>query len=268
MLVDLHTHSRFSFDAPAHSTVSAMCERAVKLGLSCLAITDHCDINGEGAGDAATRAAAFAEIEECKKRFAGKLTLLGGIELGQAAQFPAEARAILSEHPFDFVLGSLHNFKDVEDFYYMDFSQMPEEQIRAIFDRTLDELCEMCALGLFHSLAHITYPHRYLRRDGRDVDFSLFENKLRTLFSLMVEKNIALEVNTSTLASAGMTLPSRDLLALYRDCGGRLLTIGSDAHAPSSMARGFTETVDLLRALGFTAFTFPTSQGIMTFPFD
>ena len=266
MLADLHTHSCYSFDAPAHSTVDAMCRRAIANGISCLAITDHCDINGEGAGNAPTRAAAFADILDAKERFAGQLTLLAGIELGQAAQFPGEARAILAEHPYDFVLGSLHNFKDVEDFYYMDFSKMPQQEINAMIDRSLDELCEMCELGFFHALAHITYPHRYVLRDGRELDFSLFESKLRTLFSTMISKGIALEVNTSTLASTGTTLPSRELLALYRDCGGKLLTLGSDAHAPSSIARGFTETAAVLRDLGFKELCFPTAAEALRYP--
>ena len=44
---DMHTHSVFSHDGGKDSGIDALCMRAIELGLSDLAITDHCDVNGE-----------------------------------------------------------------------------------------------------------------------------------------------------------------------------------------------------------------------------
>jgi histidinol-phosphatase (PHP family) len=82
----------------------------------------------------------------------------------------------------------------------------------------------------------------------------------------MIAHNVALEVNTSTLEKAGFTLPSREVLALYRACGGRLLTLGSDAHDPKGLTRGFSQAKKLLRELGFTELCFHTASTLMHVP--
>lgn len=44
-----------------------------------------------------------------------------------------------------------------------------------------------------------------------------------------------MEVNTCR----GRTLEEwRPILALYRDCGGELVTVGSDAHTPADVGKG------------------------------
>ena len=46
--------------------------------------------------------------------------------------------------------------------------------------------------------------------------------------------------------------PLPEILARYRELGGELITIGSDAHVPEKVAGRFKETADILRSLGFT----------------
>ena len=52
--------------------------------------------------------------------------------------------------------------------------------------------------------------------------------------------------------SAGATVDQwREVLALYRDLGGEVLTLGSDAHSPRFMAAAFPQALALLGELGF-----------------
>ena len=268
MRADMHTHSLFSFDGAPRSTVSALCEAAIEKGLTHLAITDHCDINGEIEGLYAVmdKEAVFAAVAEAKKRYAGALTVLIGIELGQATQYPKEARELLARYPYDIVLGSLHNLAGEQDFYYFDFSKLSDADVASCFSRVIDECMALCDFGGIHVLTHLTYMHRYLKRAGRDMQFSPFEEKLSALFAKMIAHGIALEVNTSTLSTAGMTMPPREILSLYRRCGGRLLSLGSDAHTPENIATGFADAAALLLDCGFTELAVPTAKGILTFP--
>ena len=48
--------------------------------------------------------------------------------------------------------------------------------------------------------------------------------------------------------------PSRDVLRLYRDLGGRVLTLGSDSHKPEHLGAHIEECHGRLRELGFTEF--------------
>ena len=50
VLCDLHIHTKFSFDGSPDATPEALCRRALEAGLSHIAITDHCDVNGEVEG--------------------------------------------------------------------------------------------------------------------------------------------------------------------------------------------------------------------------
>lgn len=266
MRADTHTHSIFSSDAQPHATVEAMCEAAIAKGLSCLAITDHCDICAENRHRVLERDAIAATVAAAKEKYADRLTLLFGVELGEIGEFPDEARALLAKYDYDFVLGSLHNLPNERDFYYFDFSRMDGEEILALMRRAIAENRRAIEVGGFHALGHLTYMHRYLLRDGRDFDFSLVGEEMAALFDLLIAKGIALEVNTSTLATAGVTMPPRELIALYRERGGRLITLSSDAHAPERVAQNFEAAEQLLRECGFTEIAFPTANGLISHP--
>ncbi|MBR6728050.1 MAG: histidinol-phosphatase HisJ family protein [Clostridia bacterium] len=278
MQADLHTHTLFSCDGRPTATVDAMCESAIAKGLTHLALTDHCDINGEIEGIYAIldKDAVFAAVSAAKQKYADRLTLLFGVELGQATQYPAEARALLRSYPYDIVLGSLHNLANTPDFYYMskpdaDFpapqlSEMTDDGIAALFARVLEETLALLDFDGIHVLTHLTYMHRYVRRVGKEIDFTRFVPRLTALFEKMIRRGVALELNTSTLGREGMTMPTGEIMALYRRCGGRLLSVASDAHCPENVAQHFDTAAALLRDCGFTELAVPTAGGVLTFP--
>ncbi|MBE6702033.1 MAG: histidinol-phosphatase HisJ family protein [Ruminococcaceae bacterium] len=278
MRADLHTHTLFSFDGAPAATVDAMCESAIAKGIGLLAITDHCDINGEIEGIYAIldKEAVFRAIEAAKKKYANRLQLLFGIELGQATQYPREAAALLSRYPYDIVLGSLHNLANTPDFYYMShkdaeisaiqLADASDAEITSLFHRVLDESAQLLDFPGIHVLAHLTYMHRYVLQVGKTLDFKPFFPELTALFQKMIQKGIALELNTSTVGKRGITMPTKELLALYHSCGGRLITLGSDAHTPNAIAQHFNSAAESLLDCGFTELAFPTANGLITLP--
>ena len=279
MRADLHTHTTFSFDGYPEASVDAMCRAAIERGLTHLAITDHCDINGEVEGLYAVldKEAVFAAVTAAKRKYADRLTVLFGIELGQATQYPKEARALLEKYPYDIVLGSLHNLANTPDFCFMgsvnekypapQLADMTDAEIAALFDRVLDESTALLDFDGIHVLTHLTYMHRYVLRAGRQMDFTPFLPKLTALFEKMIARGVALELNTSTLTEdGGVTMPTAELLALYRRCGGRLLSVGSDAHVPTRVAHCYPAAARILADCGFTEIAVPTAQGVLTSP--
>jgi histidinol-phosphatase (PHP family) len=270
VLADLHTHSCFSFDGAPEATLEALCEAAISKGLSHLAVTDHCDINGEIEGIYAVldKDAVFDAVSKAKKVYADRLTLLFGVELGQAYQYPAQSRALLDRYPYDIVLGSLHNLRGEQDFYYMDYSTLTDAQIADLFDRSLDESMELLDFDGIHVLTHLTYMHRYVRRGGKDIDFAPFHEKLTTLLEKVIQKGVALELNTSALTKerGGVFSPTKEILSLYRSLGGKLISIGSDAHTPQNIAQHFDAAKQALLDCGFTELAVPTREKLLTFP--
>jgi HisJ family histidinol phosphate phosphatase len=83
------------------------------------------------------------------------------------------------------------------------------------------------------TLGHVTYMHRYVALGGSTYAFSDHKDSLAHLFAKMISREIALEINVSTVCKGlGFSMPDQDILKLYRECGGRLITIGTDAHSP------------------------------------
>ena len=68
----------------------------------------------------------------------------------------------------------------------------------------------------------------------------------------LIEKGKGIEGNTSGLRQVGgATRPSAEILGVYRECSGRIVTIGSDVHSPHDVGEAFYQEVRLLKAAGF-----------------
>lgn len=259
MIYDSHTHSVFSFDGSPEATPAAMCETAVRKGLSGIAITDHFDVNGdvEGIYPAFDAGGAFHAVSEAKEAYRGRLRVAVGVELGQATEYPNEARAFLDRNKYDFVLGSIHNLPGVPDFYYLLFREIPDALSDQLFARTLDETIKLCDFEGIHAIAHLTYMHRYIVKAGRTLDFAKHKEHIEALFRKMIRKGLSLEINVSLLRSGReLFMPTKELIALYRENGGELFTVGSDAHDPKDIGANISDGYDLLRALGVPSVAF------------
>lgn len=253
-LSDIHTHSQISFDSTA--PLADMAEAAIAAGLSELCVTDHCDLldaNGNF-DDHFDWSAAKAQYRSLLPAVESRLTLRLGIELGSISYDPATARSILAEggSDVDFVLGSIHNWigmRNNHDLYYTDYTDDPS-LCRLAMENALDNTWDMVVNcpDCYDSLAHIIYPLRYMRRDGQFLTLDSFEEKTRRIFAEIAATDHALEVNTWRGIDVEPWLP---ILRWYKECGGKYITFGSDAHTPEDVAKGIREIVPLVKAAGF-----------------
>ena len=255
-LCDYHIHTKYSFDGDPAASVRSICLAAIEKGLTDIAITDHFEVNSEpeGLGEEYDSRAAYLDVMQAKEEFAGRLNVTYGIELGQATQYPEITKKFLSEHPLEFVLASLHNLRGRRDFYYMDFKTISEEETDALYTEYLSELTEIINTfgDRIDSIGHITYPYRYDARAGKVIDCSKHNDELSRVFSLLISKDIAIELNMSTHTKGyGFTMPHNDVLALYRECGGRLITLGNDAHSPTMVGASIPLAVEIVKEYGF-----------------
>ena len=232
-LFDSHVHSDNSHDGE-HS-ITFLCENAVQKNLMGLCITDHyeLDLNTEQA-DLCLRN-SFIETGKARQAFDYRLLVMNGIEMGQATQNLDKAEEVLRKYRFDFVLGSLHAIRGMDDFAYVDFSGLNAE---VILERYFDELLELCQWGGFDSLAHMTYPLRYIVGN-------------------LAQKHLGLEINTAGLRrEIGQTSPTLEYVKLFRELGGEILTFGSDAHCAQDLGAGLETAIDMAKEAGFSYFAF------------
>ena len=253
-LSDIHTHSRISFDSTA--SLADMAKAAIDQGLDELCVTDHCDLldaDGDPV-DSFDWPGARAQYRSTLPAVEGRLTLRLGIELGSITYAPQIARRILAEggSDVDFVLGSIHNWigvRDNHDLYYTDYAdnfplccEAMENALESTWNMVTQ--CSDC----YDSLAHIIYPPRYMRRDGQILTMDRYEEQIRAIFTEVARTDHALEVNTWRGIDIEHWLP---LLRWYKECGGKFVTFGSDAHTPADVAKGIREIIPLMKTAGF-----------------
>lgn len=259
MLYDFHTHSIYSDDAD--NTMAEMALAAAKAGLDGICFTDHADlddINGVFNPGAWRREEYFAAFDEAKAAAGEKITLRLGLELGEASHYPDIARKVAGEVP-DFIIGSVHNLAGMADFYCgRAGGEMPEmyaapDACRALLDKYVTELEDTAALGCFDVIGHIGYPLRYMRTLYPDMGLEPWRDRLAELFRGLAQAGKGIELNCSGLRqSLGETMPSRWILALYKDMGGEIITLGSDAHRTEHVGSGLPVGKNLLEGLGFS----------------
>lgn len=250
---DCHNHSDCSPDG--EHAPQAMADRAGLLGLYAYTMTDHCECNDYENNYRARAAKAWEEMESL--HVPEGLIFLRGIELGQPTHNLDGAAEVLAKHPYDFAIGSMHNLRGKEDFYYIDCKSKTQDEIAGLLDEYWDEVLEMISWGGFDSLGHLTYPIRYIQGEqGVRVDLERHYGRIDEIFKSLIDKNIALEVNTSGLyGKLQETMPGPGLLGRYYELGGRLLTFGSDAHRTENLSKGIDEAMEQAKAVGFKEFT-------------
>lgn len=251
-LTDYHLHTRRSPDG--FESIEAMCERAIELGFDEIAITDHLDLVTHSVYTVDfDAAAAHEDITRAQEKFAGRLHIMRGVEIGQPQANPKEYRRYMDTYSHDFIIGSIHNLKNDADVYYFNYREL---DCNKIYDQYVQEMLELARDYDFDVMGHLTYPLRYMYRDGKMVDLTRWEGEFRQLFRILVQSGRGIEVNTSGLRQEiGQTLPPLYLLKLYKECDGEIITLGSDAHKCKDLGCGIREGRELLKEAGFTHFT-------------
>lgn len=249
---DFHTHSEHSFDG--NDSVASLCEFAINKGIRYLAITDHCEIDAKNLDFTSFCKNQYKDTITSKTTYKGDLNVFSGIELGQAVYNVPLAEKILENYKYDFVLGSIHNLENMEDFYFLDYNGF---DVNELLNRYFDTVIELCKWGNFDSLAHLTYPLRYICGKYKiSVDLSDYSDKINTILNLLISKDKALEINTSGL---GMEikdfLPNENIIKRFKLLGGKYVTIGSDSHYKEKLGNYVEEGLDTLKKCGFDFFT-------------
>ena len=247
--IDYHTHSRCSFDSEAPLT--DMVRAAQAAGLRELCVTDHCDLLDEHANRVYgwDWPRSLAQFDEARESLAKEgFTLRLGLEFGMGHIDPSCSQAILAQPRLDFVIGSVHNFspeKGGGDFYYADMST--PTACAAILEDYFSSMEQLVLTPWFDILGHIIYPLRYM---GVNASIHPWMDRISAILETVIDSGRGIEVNTW----CGRTITGWEpVLRRYKELGGELITVGSDAHAPANVGAGIPEAYDLLKALGFQA---------------
>lgn len=248
-LTDYHIHTKYSFDSEAQP--DDICEAAIRLGLKEIALTDHMDIfSDKPYGYILDCPSWYDALYKLKEKYAGRLDIAVGIELGQPQANKNEALEFLEKYPLDFIIGSVHNMENDIDAYDMDFTKVDYHEVMRNYVHWLIELAKNYD---FDVMGHITYPSRYVYiQTGQRVDFTEYYDEYSELFRCLIERGKGIELNLSGIARGlDETMPDMGLLKMYRNAGGEIITIGSDAHIPEHVGIVSKTGCEMLYEAGF-----------------
>ncbi len=251
---DLHIHSAASEDS--ETPIAAILESAVRAGLHTIAITDHVELV-DYRGGAYDIAATESRRLMAEAVVPDGLRMLRGIELGEPCFDTALAESILREGDYDFVLASQHRLSDaLPDYYFIDYSDWSDAAIVAEMEKYFREVLHVVQWNGFDSLAHLTYPFRYLPPKWREGDYTPWQTLIDELLGTLALNGKALEINTSGIRKGlGQTSPDASLLRRYTELGGHAVTVGSDAHRAHEIGADLETAAAMLRQVGLDAVT-------------
>ncbi|MGP7815682.1 histidinol-phosphatase HisJ family protein [Niallia sp. 01092] len=244
---DYHHHSNHSFDSQAN--MEDICLHAIKTGVKEICFTEHFSVNPKVPTYGHMNWVYYLkEINRCQEKFSNKLTIKIGIELCEPHLLQSEYKKALSEIPLDFILGSVHNIEQYTLRRFM--NAFPEKDI---YEAYFLELYEMIQTADIDVIAHFDLMKRYAHQTVGLYEFEKYKSIITDILKTAIKRGIGLEINTSGWrTNLNESLPSKDILSLYRKLGGEILTIGSDSHHAETVGAHFYDAVSLAKECGFT----------------
>jgi histidinol-phosphatase (PHP family) len=252
-LIDYHVHSTYSSDG--HNTIMELCKSAVSKGIREIAITDHFEPHmANEYCSFYNQKGYWAYMTKAKQVFRGRLNIKLGVELGQPHLFPEASSAILADFPYDYVLASAHKLPNGKDVSEIDYSHISEEEVCGIY---LGQLKELVYWNDFDCIGHLDLIKRYSAAIyKKNISLTCQYELLKEVLQLAIRSGKGIEINTSGLRQTPKeTMPGLDVLKLYRELGGEILTIGSDAHFAEDVGKGLEVAADQARSAGFRFIT-------------
>ncbi|MCL1883039.1 MAG: histidinol-phosphatase HisJ family protein [Defluviitaleaceae bacterium] len=254
MYFDSHVHSEASPDSELRPTEAIIAAKNRGLGIT---FTEHVDYSchdsinpnatdaPRGIGDFVCD---FEKYPNMYKKLRGEGVMLG-LEFGLTEAF-LDVNSKLAEGDYDFILGSIHTVDGVE-LYQASHGKLQNEPyavqligddtdlIKASIRRYLiyaNEMVNLCRF--FDSFGHIDYIARYAPKVAEHFFYENFPNEFDALLKTIAERELALEINTSRFCEPyNFEKIMLKICRRFYELGGRLCTIGSDAHEVKNIGK-------------------------------
>lgn len=245
-MVDYHMHTTFS---DGKDSYLSYLEVARKKDLAEIGFTDHITIVPVDWG---VKEIDFPVMRENLKNlcnnFSEDVQVRFGLEMDYFPDKEEEIRQIISYFPVDYVIGSIHfiddwNFDSDKSLY----GKWPNDELYRKYFKLVQQSAKS---GLFDVIGHFDLIKKLQCWPETD-QTTLFEETLK----ILKEANVVMELNTSGIdRPCGEFFPNRDILSIACNLGVPV-TLGSDAHQASQVARHFDLAISILKEVGYTKIT-------------
>ena len=176
------------------------------------------------------------------------------LNLGYSRILPRIHADILSQYPFDFVIGSSHVMHGVDPYYPAYWENHTEEEgYQEYFESILENIAVFDGFDVY---GHIDYVVRYGPNKNASYSYQKYADIIDEILKALIIKGKGIEINTGGFKyGLGHPNPAEDIIKRYHELGGEIITIGADAHQPEHVAFDFEKVPSILKEAGFTHYT-------------
>ena len=252
-MFDFHMHTNFSPDASM--TMQEAIESSIKKNLKEICFTDHVDYDydGENSNFCIDYNEYFNEIGNLREVYKDKIRLRTGVEFGMQPHLFDRYTKDMINNPFDFIICSIHSVAKT-DLYTGNYFDI-RNQIEAYADYYKDMKAIVDNYEAYSVIGHLDVIKRYGAYDVI-LPFEKYRDNIVDILKTLIHNGKGIELNTSGIRyQLGDYHPSSDIIQLYHDLGGEIITIGSDSHSTDQIAYDFQNALKYLQGVGFKYIT-------------
>jgi histidinol-phosphatase (PHP family) len=249
MKATYHNHTSWS---DGQCTVAEMVAEARRLGIDELGISDHLVLHPDG-----TVPEDWSMLPEQVQSYVAELqaeraddgpAIRIGLEVDWFPERRDAVAGLLSTHPLDFVIGSVHEVDGFEiDYRATAWQQLDVGSRNQVHRRYWQQIRSMAESRLFDIVGHLDLTKKFGYRPTVDLS-----EEMTVALDAIAAADLVVELST-----AGWHLPCQESypsIALLEQCRQRQIPvmIASDAHVPQHLIRDFDRAAELLLAAGYT----------------
>ncbi|OPJ56523.1 histidinol-phosphatase HisJ family protein [Alkalithermobacter paradoxus] len=253
MFFDYHIHSNFSSDCK--TDMNDTIKRAIELGIYEICFTDHVDYDYPDLSIDfdIDLDKYFEKLDNLALKYQDKISIKKGIEMGLQPHIIQKCNESISSYPFDFVICSIHS-AEKKDLYNGDiFKGISQKEGYEKY--YLDVLNIVKNFDNYSVLGHLDIIKRYGNFESF-LDDSNFTDLIEEILKNIISRGKGIEVNTSGFRyGLNSASPTVEVLKLYKNLGGEIITTGSDSHTPDNLCYKFDYIYELLKSVGFNYIT-------------
>lgn len=257
MRADYHIHSIFSDDSEENLDNIAL--NAIEHNLDEICITDHVDYGVKLDKEEWEKSdktlemnvdyeTYFKSMDTLREKYKDQLVIKTGLEFGIQTTAIEPFQKIFNKYPLDFVVLSCHQV-DNSEFWTGDFQKgRSQDEYQHLY---YEEIYKVMQVYKDYSvLGHLDLIQRY--SETIEPPFDKHYDIIEAILRQAISDGKGIEVNTSNIRYKLDDLtPAYDILKLYHELGGEVITVGSDAHVAEYVGDRVDISYDILRDIGF-----------------
>lgn len=241
-MFDFHMHSAVSYDG--RNTGREMALAAREAGLQEICFTDHLDYDPRGLVKMDFETDAYNNAYDDLD--VPGIVIRRGAEFGMLRNNADQLKKDLQRRHFDFIIGSCHFTQDLDIYFAPFWEGKTMEQAELLY---LEEILACVqAHEDFDVLGHLTYISKAASNPThRPVVYDRYREVVDEILRTLAQKGKGMEVNTSGKDCCGLFLPDETYLRRFKELGGRIVTVGSDAHDARRVGQYCREAAQLVQ---------------------